>query len=160
MRDALAGLDIGSVRLADAKNGAYRRFRNVFERGLHVFYEYIASQPSGQVRWIPIPDGLLVRLLGGRTLREELRALCCSASLVEIPTSYRQTAFGAKATISPPEFFPTVRAETINLRSFDRRKRWAALRFALVSLSQTCGRTFSAGSTPQDLRHVFSPRRD
>src|SRR5215467_14087568 len=106
MGDALAGLDILNVRLADPEHRSNRRLCNAHERGLYIFDEHIASQPSGQVRRIPIPDGLLVRLLGGRTLREELRPLCRSASLVEIPTSYRQTAFGTKATISPPEFFP------------------------------------------------------
>src|SRR5215471_13581717 len=75
MGDALAGLDIRNVRLADPEHRSNRRLCNAHERGLYIFDEHIASQPSGQVRRIPIPDGLLVRLLGGRTLREELRPL-------------------------------------------------------------------------------------
>jgi hypothetical protein len=115
VRDTLAGLDIGSVRLADAKNGAYLRFWNVFEGGLHLLDEHVASQPSGQVRRIPVPDRLLVYLLGGGSLREELGPLSRSASLIEILTSYRQAAFDAKATISAPESFPAAGTKSIDL---------------------------------------------
>ena len=121
MRDELARLDIRSVRLADTENRSHCRLCNAHERGLYLLNEHIASQPTGQVRRVPVPDRLLVYLLGGRTLHEE-PTLCRSASLMEILTNYRQATFGAMATISSAEFFPAARTQTINLRCFDSRK--------------------------------------
>jgi len=140
MRDALAYPYVRAVRFAHSKCRTYSRLRDTMQRWLNLFHIHIASQPSGCIRSLPIPNCLLMQLLRSGALCKRFRLLCPLTSGVKVLTGGGHCALRAKQCTGS-NLLPTISADSVRFQLSDKWQSRTAFRFATMLLCERGGRT-------------------